>query len=112
MQVSNYFPFDRGKESPISIGSSELLYISQNIGLVFLNAHQFKQSRCHSNVFQMEHALSISLHGVFVNDKGQNLYRGEDYFFNQYIEINLMGCLCKRFKCPVTKHLSSAARFR
>lgn len=106
--MSNYFPFDRGKDSPISIGSSKLLYISQNNGLgFFLNAHQ---SRCH--VFQMEHALSISLHGVFVNNKGQNLYRGEDYFFNQYIEINLMGCLCKRFKCPVTKHLSSAARFR
>lgn len=110
MQVSNYFPFDRGKESPISIGNSELLYISQNIGLVFfLNAHH---AITLSNVSQMEHALSISLHGVFVNDKGQNLYRGEDYFFNQYIEINLMGCLCKRFKCPVTKHLSSAARFR
>lgn len=109
MQVSNYFPFDRGKESPISIGSSELLYISQNIGLVFLNAHH---AITLSNVSQMEHALSISLHGVFVNDKGQNIYRGEDYFFNQYIEINLMGCLCKRFKCPVTKHLSSAARFR
>lgn len=85
MQVSNYFPFDRGKESPISIGSSELLYISQNIGLVFfLNAHH---AITLSNVSQMEHALSISLHGVFVNDKGQNLYRGEDYFLINILKL-------------------------
>lgn len=84
MQVSNYFPFDRGKNSPISIGSSKLLYISQNIGLVFLNAHH---AITLSNVFQMEHALSISLHGVFVNDKGQNLYRGEDYFLINILKL-------------------------